>query len=430
MFNHKTGRRAILVFSFLLLTVLGFSQVRISSPYSRYGVGLLRRGDYNIVLSSMGGISNAIQSPYYINFANPASYSGFDSTSFIFDAGVDTELTTLKSNDVSQQSMYGSLAHVLFGFPITRWCKVSMGVLPFSDVGYNIVQENHSENIGRTLTQYEGTGGINQAYLGAGFSVTKHLSLGFNLIYYFGTMNRFRKVYFPDSLSTYVNSNLENKIKVSDLSVNFGAQYKVPLKNDLSLIAGLTFALENKMRAHREYIANTFQGGLGADEFFLDTVAYIPEEKGTILIPAFIGAGLVLEKQNHWLIGADFDFQNWEKFRIFDYPDSLENSFEIRVGGQYIPNKKSLNSYWRRMTFRAGARYTQLPLVFRNQQINEFGISFGFSLPLRRSKSTFNFGFEFGRRGTTAEDLVQENFIKFNFGITLYERWFVRRRYK
>jgi len=307
---------------------------------------------------------------------------------------------------------------------------MSLGVLPFSDVGYNITQEQTSENIGRTLTQYEGSGGINQAYWGNGFKVTKGLSLGINVIYYFGTMNRYRKVYFPDSSATYINSNLENKIKVNDLAVDFGAQYAANLKNDLVLTSGLTFALDNKMKARREYIANTFQGSIGSSETFLDTVAYSPEEKGHILVPAYIGVGLVLEKREHWLVGADFDFQNWSDFEMFGYTDSLLNTYEIRVGGQYVADKTSSSSFWKRMTFRAGARYTQLPLVFRNQQINEFGISFGFSLPLRRSKSNFNFGFEFGRRGTTAEDLVQENFIKFNFGLSLYERWFQKNKYR
>jgi hypothetical protein len=106
------------------------------------------------------------------------------------------------------------------------------------------------------------------------------------------------------------------------------------------------------------------------------------------------------------------------------------NSFEVRVGGQYIPDKSAGSSFWQRMTYRAGARYGQLPLEFRGERIDEFGISFGFSLPLRRSRSTFNFGFEFGRRGTTEQELVQENFIKFNFGISLYERWFIKYRYQ
>ena len=208
MFNIKTGRRTLLFLGFFILTITSMAQVRISSPYSRYGIGLLRRGDYNITFSSMGGISNAIRTPYNVNFANPASYSAIDSTSFLFDAGITTDITTMKSSTASQQAMYGSLAHLIFGVPLTSWWKSSLGVLPYSDVGYNILQEQTSDNIGRTQTLYEGSGGINQAFWGSGFNVAKGLSLGVNFIYYFGTMNRLRKVYFPDSSATYIKSNL------------------------------------------------------------------------------------------------------------------------------------------------------------------------------------------------------------------------------
>jgi len=54
MFNINKGRRTFLFLSFLLLTIAGMAQVRISSPYSRYGVGLLRRGDYILCFRQWG----------------------------------------------------------------------------------------------------------------------------------------------------------------------------------------------------------------------------------------------------------------------------------------------------------------------------------------------------------------------------------------
>ena len=37
---------------------------------------------------------------------------------------------------------------------------------------------------------------------------------------------------------------------------------------------------------------------------------------------------------------------------------------------------------------------------------------------------------EFGNKGTLENDLVQENFFKFTFGLSIYERWFVKSKYK
>jgi len=41
-----------------------------------------------------------------------------------------------------------------------------------------------------------------------------------------------------------------------------------------------------------------------------------------------------------------------------------------------------------------------------------------------------NFGFEIGQRGTTINNLIQENYFKIYFGISIYEWWFIKRRYK
>ncbi len=69
-------------------------------------------------------------------------------------------------------------------------------------------------------------------------------------------------------------------------------------------------------------------------------------------------------------------------------------------------------------------------IEINNQPIKEFGISFGLGLPFRRSKSMLNFAFEFGNKGTVENDLVQENFFKFTFGLSIYERWFVKNKYR
>ena len=74
-------------------------------------------------------------------------------------------------------------------------------------------------------------------------------------------------------------------------------------------------------------------------------------------------------------------------------------------------------------------RYENTYLEINNTPIKEFGISFGLGFPFRRSKSNLNFAFEIGNRGTVENNLVQENFYKFTFGLSIYERWFVKSKY-
>ena len=140
------------------------------------------------------------------------------------------------------------------------------------------------------------------------------------------------------------------------------------------------------------------------------------------------GIGFSLEKKNKWLIGADFNWNNWADYTYKGINDSLNNSFRISIGGMIKPNYNSSN-YLKRITYRAGFRYEPGYLKIRGEQINEFGISFGLGLPLRKSKSTINLGVEFGKKGTQTNGLIEENFTKFTIGFSAYDFWFFKRKF-
>ncbi len=425
--NTATG---IIVFLLLLCgSVNTFSQIRISSPYTRFGIGELRTNSYNTVLMSMGGIRNAANGYNMINIYNPATYISFDSLSFVFEGGIMGSKGTIKTNSISEPTTYASLNHLLFGFQINKWWKSSFGLVPFSDVGYNTVLEQDIDDIGRTLFQYEGSGGISQAYWGHAFKISDSWAAGFNFFYNFGTIDKARTIYFPDSLPYYQNTRLDNKIKVGGISFDFGILNKRKIANDLELSTGLSFSLPQKIRAKREYLANTFQGGLEVQEYFTDTIKYEAEENGYINMPARIGLGVMLEDYDHWKIGIDFNWQNWNSFEAFGYSDSLRNSWDIAIGGEYIPEISSISSYVKKVRYRFGARYSKTPIHIFDKNISEFGISFGLGLPIMRSRSVFNMGFEFGGKGTTANNLVKENYFRFTIGVSIVERWFLRRKY-
>ena len=83
------------------------AQNEISMPYSSYGIGMVNRSS-NGVLDAMGGVSYAMQSPYYVNFRNPASYAAFDSLSFIADAAASVYMATLNQRDLTQKNTYNT----------------------------------------------------------------------------------------------------------------------------------------------------------------------------------------------------------------------------------------------------------------------------------------------------------------------------------
>jgi hypothetical protein len=74
-------------------------------------------------------------------------------------------------------------------------------------------------------------------------------------------------------------------------------------------------------------------------------------------------------------------------------------------------------------------RFENTGLKINDESINEFGISFGVGLPVGKLFSNANLGFEYGKRGTTSQNLVQENFFNFQLSLSLNDRWFVKRKY-
>ncbi len=424
----KRASRVILtvIISIFLLTD-GFAQVAVNSPYSRFGIGdlVIRRNTYNF---SMGGLSNAISSPFYINPYNPAANAAFDSLSFVFSGGLVGKAGSLQTDQMSNKTNFASLGYLLFGFPITHWLKTSVGLTPYSNVGYNIVASQVVENVGNTQFLYEGSGGLNEFYLNASLQLHKNLSVGVKGSYMFGKADLIRKVFFPDSIG-YINTRIDDYIEVGDVYFDFGVQYHKKLTDDLTLGLGATYGPSQKVGATENYLARSFFYTSTGVDSYRDTIESRIGNKGSIVIPDKYGFGFVVKNTNRWLVGADYNWQNWSKFEAFGMRDSLQNSMQVSVGGEFLPSDKVISSYWKRVKYRLGFRYHKTYLNLRNTQINEFGISFGFGFPIPRSLSTINLGIEIGRRGTTASNLIQENFINISLGVSVWERWFVKSRY-
>ncbi len=415
----------ILCSLFFSLTL--FSQIRITSPYSRFGIGDLSDNN-NAWNMTMGQLGIGLSSPYHVNFANPASYSGFDSLSFVFEGGFNGEFVTLRSNFQTVNRNYASLGYLLFGMPVNKWWKTSLGLVPFSDVGYNVANYEEYPNSGTVIRLYSGSGGINRLYWGNAFRLFKNLSIGLNVSYLFGSMNRQAMVLFPDSAAA-MNFKEDYYVTMNDLAFNFGAQYRARLKNDLFLTVGAVFNPSLSMAAKTDALAQTFLISTDGVEVPHDTLATAIGFKGRIVIPMMIGGGFSIAKTDKWMVGLDYKWQNWEKFTAFDQSDSLVNSWQINFGGEIIPKADNYSNYFARVRYRLGFTYGKTYLHLRDQDLNEYAITFGFGLPLRGMKTMLNLGGQYGVRGTTAQNLIRESYFKIVIGFSIYERWFIKRKY-
>lgn len=435
----------------ILITIIScqtFAQQGTSSPYSFYGIGSLKfRGTVENL--GMGGISSYIDS-LHINLRNPASYAGRnlkikpyngESRPVKFSVAGSFNTTTLNSNTESQNTGTSTFDYLAVSIPLGRF-GAGFGLLPFTSVGYRLQDINPVDE--RIDFRYEGEGGLNKAFFSLGYTVTDEITVGVDGNYNFGrTENSAIQFVFDSNGNLAQFATRENNLSdLSGVSVNFGAAYKGKLTDKLQLSATATYAPESNLRSiNNRSISTVVVSSLG-DEFVQNTIDIDLASNGLdetdLTLPSRLSLGAGIGQASKWFIGAEFVAQNTS---VFDNPlvsstinnTSFENASSFAIGGFYLPSYRSLSSYFKRVTYRAGARIENTGLVINDESINEFGISFGLGLPIgpqtARTFSEINFGFEYGQRGTTNRNLIQEDFFNLNISLSLSDRWFEKRKF-
>ena len=81
-------------------------------------------------------------------------------------------------------------------------------------------------------------------------------------------------------------------------------------------------------------------------------------------------------------------------------------------------------SYGKRITYRAGAYYNRDYMNIRGNQVRDYGVGVGVSLPVPAGKTFVNLGVEYKHRESSPAKLVTEDYINITLGVTFNEMWF------
>jgi len=79
-----------------------------------------------------------------------------------------------------------------------------------------------------------------------------------------------------------------------------------------------------------------------------------------------------------------------------------------------------------RVHYRVGGYYSNSYLRLQENQIQDYGITFGVGLPFRNTKTSFNLAFVFGQRGTLKNNLIKEKYGIVNLSMTFHDIWFLK----
>lgn len=407
----------------VLITVTPYlnAQKLTSSPYSRYGIGDIYRPHFSLQYG-LGGASAAITHPSFINISNPASYAWADLT--VFETGIRSNTNRIQSTLSNQWTNNTTLGYVAFAMPFTKHWGFAFGLLPYSSVGYRIFESQYNNNLGTISYQYSGNGGINKVFVGNAIKIKNKLALGFNASYLFGNINKERTV-FIRTLNSY-NTYVKEELLVSDITLDAGMQFKTPIgkSKEWNMAVGAAYALGDNIQANYTRLAYSYVGTT-----IKDTGLFILDSAGVLNIPQKISAGISFDKGDKWLYTIDYSMQNWSEFRWLGNNDSLQNVKQLIAAVQYCPDRYAINNFFKTLQYRMALRFSNTPYWVKNTSVNEYGITFGFGMPLRRSRSTINLGIEIGERGTLKNNLIKEQFINVNFGVSISDKWFIKPKY-
>ena len=417
-----------------------------NSPYSRYGLGDIVPKT-NIVSRGMGGISAGYSDYQSINFINPASYSNLKTTIFEIGAEADTRILKSLSPAARYSATNAVISYLQLGFPIKMknankkniFWAMNMGLRPVSKINYKIAETQRLPGVDSVGKIFEGSGGVNQAYLGTAISI-KHFSLGVNGGYMFGNKDYSTQLTFINDTVQYAMSNTETKSNFAGLFVNAGIQYEHRMMNKKTsresvLRFGAYGNLKQSMAASKSALAETILFDASGNKFTIDSV-YEKNTSGTVIYPASLGMGVTYQTMN-WLFGVDVESTQWQDYRYFGQTELVQKSWKLRVGTEYFPLKDntSFKKYFSFVKYRFGFYYGPDYIKVTNT-LPEYGFSFGAAFPLKLRKSYYetqssilNTAIEFGSRGDKKTNL-RESTVRISVGFSLSDIWFGRIKYQ
>lgn len=408
------------------------AQSGTNSPYSQYGLGLLNEQSSGFN-RGMNGLGLAFREHNQVNYINPASYSALDSLTFIFDAGLSGQITNFNENGHKINANNADFEYAVAAFRAFKHVGVSFGIVPFTNVGYNYAITdylNDDRDVAYTNT-YSGSGGIHQVYFGAGWEFLKGLSVGANISYLWGDIDRSVINSYSDGSINTLSKYYTASVKSYKLDV--GLQYQLALDKKNALAIGLTYGLGHKLGTDPKcniISTNTMTA-------VADTASFTVNNG--LEIPTSFGAGVMWNHANKLKLGADFSYQQWGSLQypvyrvVNDEPryeltdDYYKDRYKVTVGGEFCNDEMS-RRFFDRIRFRAGVSYaTSYYKINGLDGPDEISASIGFGIPIvnaYNNRSVLNISGQWVH--SAANGLLTENTFRINIGITFNERWFMK----
>ncbi|MBQ3632971.1 MAG: hypothetical protein IJR09_04515 [Paludibacteraceae bacterium] len=385
------------------------AQNMTSSPFSRFAYGDLNE-NVPTGYRAMGGVGFGMRNNRAINPSQPASYTSCDTLTFMMDVAASACWSHYRDAGGVKNKANGNLEYLTMQFPLwKRWIAMSVGLLPYSSVGYSISLKDSIPGYHFTK-DYEGDGNISEVYGGLSFNILNWFAFGANVYYMWGDLSHMRTLYFTE---TGMNTTIQDELlSVSNVRLRYGAQFFHTWgKHTVNL--GAVF--ENKMRLHSDYI-----------QIETSTDDSIPIYKGMFELPMVWGVGASYNWDNRLTVGFDFEYQGMAKAMYNGFEgqySGLRDRTRYALGVEYRHNAMGRN-YAERMLWRAGFSLQDEYLVSIGAK--RISASIGIGFPLWTIGTVINTTIEYTHRGSPAG--LEDHSLRFTIGASIAENWFFKRK--
>ena len=404
-----------------------WAQGGTNSPYSQFGIGAL--SDQSQSMSrGMNGVGYGLRQGNIVNTLNPASYSGVDSLTMLFDMGVSGQFTHYEEGKLRRNASLASFEYVVGSFRAWKNVGVSFGLLPYSSVGYEYATSSRDQNLGQLTESFTGSGGLHEVFLGFGWRLLKPLSIGVNAGYLWGSIDR---SVLPDADATANSLRKNYSTSVSNYKLDIGAQWVQPIGRFDRLTLGAVVGLGHNLKNDAEMtIVSTNQLSKSSDTTALKLT-------DAFELPMSFGVGAAYQHAGKLTLAADFTLDKWGdvKFPTFTGNEYklqrglLKDRMKMSVGLDWLPNPSQMGGrFLEHVHYRLGAGYAT-PYYYINgkEGPKELSVSAGFGIPIvnmHNNRSVLNISGQWVR--SSATDFLTENYFRINIGVTFNERWFMK----
>ena len=375
------------------------------SFYSTIGIGI---PIYHISAKAngMGGAGLALFDRLSLNGMNPAAINTQSLTSISVDYVY--EMVDHRYQGQSVQSRFGNAAGFQFVVPLKQELVFLTSLKPLAFSRYTLSDE---QNIGEESYQrlIRGTGGLNAAQIGLQVILTKWCAIAVQGRYHFGN-------YSEDWKTDFENIDfIDTTDKITSHLRGWGANFGVAMKPSKSWAIGIIGSPAVKLNVDNRATLGSYKRTVGQDH--------------RITYPATLGLGLA-KTIGKVTIAGDYFMQFWSKYRMDGQRADGYQDFRRMGGGiEYVDSTDPMVKYLRRILYRIGTHYAQLP--YKNsadEPIDEFFVTAGLGFPFSINNGRIDIALELGQRNLQSSNVMQERIIRFSATITGLELWFQTRR--